>query len=221
VISARVRDLSSLTAGAVVSTWGSWTSSTGTQPTYVLGTDGTYEVAFDRTLGQFLDAGTRTFNIGTNEGFTIALQFKFTGTAQTNERLFEVGIPDVNANNALGIATNQLSALRILVGVPGAGFVINLISATLIPRNTWTVVAFRYRRVVGTGYCQYFLNNVLDTEQNIGASTIPNRVASLTYVGRSTWSTSYNFTGSMRFAAMWDRALSDNELTGLYTSLTA
>jgi hypothetical protein len=91
------------------------------------------------------------------------------------------------------------------------------------PQNTWGVVAVRYRRVDGIGYVGVYRNDEilnLGPGINIGATTFDNRTDTMTYLGRATYTTSLYFNGSMRFAAMWDRALSDAELTGLYTSLT-
>jgi hypothetical protein len=224
VISARVRDLATLTAGAAVSTWGSWTSASPNQPTYQLGTDSKYEVAFDRTLGQYMDGGSRTFNFGTNEGFTFVTHFKFTGTANTNEAIFASGpvITGNSGSNSIQIFRGT-NGLRILAQDNTGTFIINLsnTSARPIAQDTWVVAAFRYRRVAGTGYCQILQNNVLDTEQNMGAVTVSNRTNQRTYIGKSYWNETNGFTGSMRFAGMWDRALTDAELTGLYTSLTS
>jgi hypothetical protein len=219
VISARVRDLATLTAGAVVSTWGSWTSASPTQPTYQLGTDSKYEVQFDRTLGQFLDAGTKTFNIGTNAGFTIVTQFKFTGVIETNEPLFSMSNV-VSTSEFLGLRRQVTStALRFSLNIAGSS-IVNF-NMPNIEQDQWYVAAIRYIRIAGVGYVQGFRNGTKGTDLNIGATTIPDRTDTMTYIGKYTYNATNMFTGSMRFAAMWDRALTDNELTGLYTSLTS
>jgi hypothetical protein len=222
VVSARVRDLATLTAGAVVSTWGSWTSSTGTQPTYVLGTDGKYEVAFDRTGPQYMDAGPRTLNIFTNGGFTMVVQFKFTGTGITNEPIFVVGSVLNAFSNQISLLRGPNTSLRVLGG-DGGVYPLNF-NGGAVAQNTWVVVAVRYLRIDGVGYGQTYQNNVKVAEQNIGATTFANRTNAKILLGAdvATAPTSdQEFNGSMRFAGMWDRALTDAELTGLYTSLTS
>ena len=223
VISARVRDLATLTAGAVVSTWGSWTSASPNQPTYQLGTDGKYEVAFDRSLLQFMNAGTRTFNIGTNAGFTIVTHFKFTGAAVSNESLFSMSTA-TSSGDFLGLRRYGLAQnARFTINV-GSTTIVNIGSAASISQfgaDVWAVVAVRYLRIAGVGYVQLLVNNVKTSEQNIGAVTLANRTDTMTYLGKSTYTTGEGFNGSMRFAGMWDRALTDAELTGLYTSLTS
>jgi hypothetical protein len=216
IISARVRDLSVLAANAVVSTWGSWTASAGTQPTYITGTDGKYEVAFSGALTQYLDAGPRVCNFATNEGFTIVLYFKFTST-DGNQVLFNceqggalirirrAGFTDPRIYFQGGNPSNTWTGSY----TGGPWF-----TGTVWQTNVWNVAVYRYRRVNGTGFLQYIHNNVLNAELNMGASAFENAAYTTPRLGSST------FTGSMRFAAMWDRALSDAELTGLYTSLT-
>jgi hypothetical protein len=203
--------------GAVVATWGAWTSTSPTQPTYVLGTDSKYEVAFDRSLNQFMHAGSRTFNIGTNEGFTMAVHFKFTGTALASEVILEVGD---NFATRLGLLRySNTTGLRVLASDGGA-YIINM-SGGNVPQNTWCVAAARYLRLENVGYAQLFVNNTKVAEQNLGATTLANRTNAKTYLGQAVGGAGYEFNGSMRFAAMWDRALSDAELTALYSSLTA
>jgi hypothetical protein len=217
VISARVRDLSSVANGAVVATWGAWTSISPTQPTYALGTDSKYEVAFDRSLGQFMDSGTRTFNIGTNEGFTMAVHFKFTGTALVSEVILEVGD---NFATRLGLLRyGNTTGLRVLAG-DGVGGLISFNGGS-VAQDTWCVAVMRYLRIDNVGYAQLFINNIKVVERNLGATALANRTHAKTYLGQAVGGTGYEFNGSIRFAAMWDRALSDTELSSLYTSLTA
>lgn len=222
IIAARVRDLSSLTNDAVVATWGSWTSASPTQPTYVAaGVDGKPEIAFDRSLPHYMTAGTRTFACGTNEGFTIVIHFKFTGTLLGSERLIEIGPTNGTSQSPKSIRlfrSGTTSRLRC-TDLTSSSSRFDITSTVDAITDVWTVVAVRYRRAAGVGYCEMFFNNTQVAVENMGASLVPDRTDTLTYLGRSTWNDTSNFNGSMRFAGMWDRALSDAELTGLYTSL--
>jgi Concanavalin A-like lectin/glucanases superfamily len=217
-VSARVRDLSTLAAGAVVSTWGSWAATS--QPVYALGADATYEVQFDRSVPHYMDSGTATYNIFTNAGFTMVVFFKFTGTAVTNEPILVNGTVLNAYSNQLSLIRGPVQSLRVLAG-DGGLYHLNFSGGT-VPQDTWVVAAVRYLRVDGVGYGQLFINNVKVAEQNIGATTFANRT-SKTYLGADVATpptADQEFHGSMRFAAMWDRALSDQELTALHTSLT-
>jgi hypothetical protein len=210
VISARVRDLSALANGAVVSAWGSWTSASPNQPTYALGTDGTYEVQFDRTLGHFMNAGSRALNVRTNGGFTIVLYMNnSTASPASSEHILSIGgTAGINTINIIRAASN----LRIL----DPSYFQFYSTGNLSGGNKWVVAAYRY---TNNGFCDLFINNVLNTSQAV--PDMPDRTLTQVYIGKATYSELYAWSGSLRFAGIWDRALSDNELTGLYTSLTA
>lgn len=219
VVTARIRDLSALAGGAAVSTWGSWSQATaGNQPVYALGTDSKYEVAFDPDLGHFLDAGTRTFNVSTNQGFTMAVQFKFTGAVITSGSVFTIGSGS-DATQMIRLLRNGSAASLRVLGGDGGSFTLSMTGGS-VPQDTWVVAVVRYLNVGGTYYLQMYVNNTKVVETTV-TTPLLNRTNTMTYLGRVPGASTSDFRGSMRFAAMWDRPLSDAELTSLYTSLTA
>ena len=65
----------------------------GTLPTYnpTGGPNGKGHVSFNRASYQYLDGGSRTFNINTNGGFTMIIVFRLTGTPILSEVILNMG----------------------------------------------------------------------------------------------------------------------------------
>jgi hypothetical protein len=86
----------------------------GTIPTYNAagGPNGKGHVSFDRTKSQYLDAGSRTFNIATNGGLTIVAVVRFTSTIGKYERILDMGNGEWS-NNLLMTREDTTTNLRV------------------------------------------------------------------------------------------------------------
>ena len=121
----------------------------GTVPTYNAagGPNGKGHVSFDRTKSQYLDAGSRTFNLASNSGLTMVLVMRFTGSISTWERVLELGILNNFGTNSMLIArTGSGTSLKIEVfnGV-GGNRILNVETAqNVIVQNSWLTVVVQY-----------------------------------------------------------------------------
>jgi len=176
-------------------------------------------VSFERT--QFLDAGARTLSIGTNGGFTCVVSMRFTGATAdslTNfERLFGFGnsgtsVFRVEAGRWYTPNTNLFFSIA-----DASGTETQLTTATApVTPNEWGVFAFRY--IASSATMQILKSNaVIATLSSVPAFT--DRTVPVSYVANGPLSARL-LSGDMRAMYIYDRALSDAEMTALYTSLT-
>ena len=120
----------------------------GTMPTFIAagGPNGKGHFSFDRTKSQYLDAGSRTFNIASNGGLTIVLVMRFTGSISAWERVLELGIQGQFGTNSMLVA-RQSSSTSLLVDIfngVGNNRVLSVATAALIVQNSWLTVVVQY-----------------------------------------------------------------------------
>jgi hypothetical protein len=179
-------------------------------PTYVRlgGPNGNGHVTFDRTKLQFLNAGQRTLNIGTNGGITFVAVMRFTGTPGKNERIFEFG--SVTGLPIFGFGrkeeTNKLS-FTASNGISSVLLDLDLDAG--LSQDTWITVTLSYCGGVfcPTGAAQKVRWRFSCMKPDIGfvsaegisevQSPLADRSVSDTYLGRGLNSPSSYFNGDI------------------------
>jgi hypothetical protein len=182
-----------------------------TRPTYVTTDpiDGKPAIAFDRTAVQHLRGPPVTLNCETNGGLTIVLMFKFSGAIGTYE--IPLWLSNVGYNDRIDIErSSTASAVAFLVS--NGSTLVTTTGSIPVAQNVWTLLAFRYIQIAGTWTLQVFKNGE-QLANGISSAQIPitNRSMNDVIIGRR--NTGENvFNGSIRYAGVWDRPLSDAEL---------
>ena len=192
-----------------IATWGSFSQATGAnQPVFI--NPSLNHVSFLRTTNQFMSAPSTTFNISTNGGFTAVARVRFTGTAGTNERIFDfaVGAGD-NTMFACRIGTTTAIQFTINNGnVPATEITVSS-SVGAIVLNDWALFTFRYTKSTNT--MQIYKDGSLLASINT-APAFANRTLGLNYIGRPNWlSDSYSNIDIMGLV-VYDRSLTDAEI---------
>jgi hypothetical protein len=165
-------------------------------------------VFFNRTNTTFLNAGSQTLNISTNGGFTMMALVKFTGNAASWERIFDFGNGSGVDNIFLGRQSNTQN-FRFEMFNPSTST--NDTTSNPIVQDVWNVYACRY---IKSSKLQVYKNNVLEREITVTTDHV-NRTLANTYIGRSNWADEY-LNAHMSKLFVYDRALSDSDMTQLY-----
>jgi len=197
-----------------VSAWGttrSFTQATeANKPTYFATggyNNGPY-VFFNRTNSAYLNAGSQTMNMSTNGGFTAVCLIKFTGALDYWERIFDFG-NGPNSNNLILARHSNTFNYNFSMYDPRIELV--TWNENPIVQEVWNVVTVRY---IPNSKFQIFKNNVVISEVAI-STNYTNRTFANTFIGRSNWSDPY-LNAQMSKLFIYDRALSDSEMTNLY-----
>ena len=203
-----------LTSSAAVPSWGGFAQATpGNRPVYVAtgGLNNTGYVSFTGASSQFLDAGPRRLNIATNGGFTAVVHMRF-NAGNAYERLFAFGSAGTDTNSVQVMRWTNPSNINFRMG---NNFQVTTTTQPIV-NGEWAVYAFRYSAATGT--MQVFKNNVsIATITSVpahGDIFLP-----FSMIGWGPYASLY-LTGDIRSFRVWDRALSDTELTAQYTGLT-
>ena len=161
----------------------------GTIPTYnaVGGPNGKGHVSFNRANSQYLDAGSRTFNIATNGGFTIVAVVRFTGSSGAHERILDMGSGPDNNNLFLAREATTPNLLVDMRNGQGGDGVAHTVSTGAITQNLWLTVVVSY--LTSTRICSLTVNGVLSS--TTGSITLTDRTVSLSWMGRSHWADSF------------------------------
>lgn len=184
----------SLSPGSLVTSWNGFTgynspvinagiSGTGvhfTIPPYVSLTNN--NVSASLSTGQYLDAGSKTFNINTNGGFTTVWYGAFMGSANENERIFDFGN---------GQGSDNILAFRVGSGTSMSLFMFNgstdysIITGTgVITQNEWAVWTFRY---TASSRLMEILKNGVSLVTGTAGAAIADKTLTKTWIGRSNW----------------------------------
>lgn len=182
------------------------------RPTYVARDpiDAQAAIAFDRTATQHLVGSPVTLNCTTNGGLTMVIMFKFSGTPTSYE--IPLWLSNAGYDDRINIERNILASSINIFGTNGDTYIF---AATIpVPQDTWTLLAFRHRLIGGQWTLEVFKNGVqLNNGVPYTNTSLTNRTMNNVVVGKSSASASnYVFTGSIRYAGVWDRPLSDAEL---------
>jgi hypothetical protein len=201
----------SLSPGSPVTSWNGVTglnspvinagiSGTGnflTIPPYVSLTNN--NVSASLSTGQYLNAGSKTFNINTNGGFTAIWYGAFTGSANNYERIFDFG--SGTSNNVF--VMREATSSRIVFYLNNESTAYSVLSGNgMITQNEWAVWTFRY--TASSRLMEIIKNGILYSTGTAGAA-ITDRTLSNTWIGRSNWTadaySSINMAGLYVYAS--------------------
>ena len=199
----------SLSPGSLVTSWNGFTGynspviNAGTYnngtifniPPYVSLTNN--NVSASLSTGKYFDAGSKTFNINTNGGFTAIWCGAFTGSANDHERIFDFG--SGTSNNILATRQSTTTNMYFLLNNGGTSYSINC--PNIIVQNEWAVWTFRY--TASSRYMEIIKNGILYATGTAGAA-ITDRTLTNTWIGRSNWTSdaysSINMSGLYVYA---------------------
>ncbi len=179
----------SLSPGSLVTSWNGFTgynspvinagiSGTGvhfTIPPYVSLTNN--NVSASLSTGQYLDAGSKTFNINTNGGFTAVWYGAFIGSA--NSRIFDFGNGQGSDNL---IAFNSGTTILFFLFNGATDYSINC--PNIIVQNEWAVWTFRY---TASSRLMEILKNGVSLVTGTAGAAIADKTLTKTWIGRSNW----------------------------------
>lgn len=183
-------------------------SYTGTAPTF-----GTNFVTFTSASSQFINWGTRTFNLGTN-GFSAKLKIAWTGYNNW-ARVFDFngganGVTDM----FLTIPGTGSSPLRFMYKENGAEQITDYNVA--IALNTVYNISVVYNPTVGsTGRVQIWINGSVVVTNTGMTYKGTDKSYTYTYVGKSSYADAY-LGAQIYFLNVYDRALTDAEAAATY-----
>jgi hypothetical protein len=196
---------------SLVSNWNGYTSMTN-QPKYFksggLRNDTGY-INFNRN-GQHLDGGSKTLNIATNGGFTSICLVQFAGTPGYFERVYSFGQhllcrDDTSSRIMFNLSNNENYNFVVSISSPNGTIV----------QGEWALFACRYRS--SDNYCEIRKNGILLTSGN-GGSVI-DRTVSYSRIGTEYIGSHEDFSGNIAGIYIYDRYVSDTELSALSNAL--
>ena len=171
-------------------------------------------VSFSRTNSQHLYTASNkstTFNIATNGGFTAVGLVRFTGTAGSNERIFDFAAGAGN-NTMFACRVGTTTSIQFTINngnVPESEITVSSPVGAIV-LNEWTLFAFRYTKA--TNRMEIYKNGSSLASKN-DAPAFADRALSLNYIGKPNWtSDSYTNMDLVGFL-VYDRSLSDAEIT--------
>jgi hypothetical protein len=173
-------------------------------------------VSFTQANSHFVNGGRKSLQIATNGGFTCIVLARFTGTATSYERLIDFSTGA--GNDSVMISRNSTNAEFEFAIYSGTNLSFALTGGK-INQNVWRVYAFRYTH--SSKKREIIVNNVSITDNSNALTTdVTNRTVTQSYIGRnfSGTSTQY-FNGDIGALYVYDRALSDTELTTMHEFL--
>ena len=163
-------------------------------------------VTFDRALMQSLDGRAHTFNIATNLGFTAVAVVRFSGTAASNERIFDFGSA---ANNNNIILQRQAATNFLRFSIFNAGTTTcALVSAAVLPQDTWVTVVAIY--TASNRFMELRIGGV-SAPPTACAVAAGNRIVDNTNVGKDVATANY-LTGSVAGLYAVDAVLPEAEI---------
>ena len=205
-------DTSSVTlSGTEVSSWGSpiaFVGTAGTRPDYSAADN---VVRFTRANADYLNAGTQSFPISTNGGFTAVVMARFSGTVGSWERIFDFSTPSTGADGIFLNRYQSTSTLNFVI-TNGTTSIINLQVAGAIVQNELAVIVVRYRK--SDNSAQIYKNNELIASVT-GLAAVTDRTVTSTYIGRSYSASDAYFNGDVRGLYVYNYALTDTEIQNI------
>jgi hypothetical protein len=214
--------LSAFTSGNTISSWGSGTYAatafnspvyTGlsgynnsiTQPGYV---------TVSSTSSQYLDFGSKTFNVATNGGFTAICYIKF-NSFSAGARIFDFGNGSPSDNILVGtFSTSGDLYFHLYNGTTAYQSTSNTFFAT----TGWNLLAFRY--TYSSNLVEFIKNGqVINTNTITGANITNKSWTGGNWLGRSHWADPYANWSMAGFYAI-DSSLNDAQLSAVCNHLT-
>jgi hypothetical protein len=198
--------------------WGDFSqvTSLSARPTYNIGISNTQGAGgvsnnegfmdFSSANSQHMSAGSRTFNIDTNGGFTAIACVKMK-TNQNWQRVFDIGSGQTNNNILIGLRTSSIT-----VDFYNGASVISSVSSNFVPsNNTWFTVMCRYNK---TGLVtELWVNGVRFA--GVASVALTNRTLSNTYIGRSNWGSDPYLNACMSGIYIFDKYLTNTECNAI------
>lgn len=169
-------------------------------------------VTFNRASSQFIDAGSRTFNMATN-GFTVTAVVMFTGIAGSFERIIDFGNGQLN-NNIL-FARSSTSNLVYIQYLSGA----TALSSVHVGCEQNTLYVFT-GTISSAGVLTLYTNG--SQTATVTASPAPtSRTVTTTYIGRSQWTGDAYSSMNLYFLAAYDATFTPTQVLNQYNALSA
>ena len=198
VIALDTQMLANMSPGALVTSWSDFTgynspvlnattyntTSNYIIPPYVSLTNN--GISANLTTGQYLDAGTKSFAINTNGGFTAIWYGAFTGAVNAHERIFDFGNGQ-NSDNLIALRPSTGTTMAFYMQNGGTQYFVVSGSGVII-QNEWAVWTFRY--TASTRFMEILKNGVSLVTGTAGAA-ITDKTLTRTWIGRSQWTADY------------------------------
>ena len=219
----------SLSPGSLVTSWNGFTgynspvlnaatyNSTGDIPPYVSIVNGATLVS--ATTGQYLDAGSKTFNINTNGGFTAVWFGAFTNTTAINahERIFDFGNGQA-IDNILASRGGTGTTMNFYMLNGDTPYPISTESGAIV-QNEYAVWTFRY---TASSRLMEILKNGVSLVTGTAGAAIINRTLTNTWIGRGQWTantTDYYSNINTVGLYVYDSYLSDTRVASVSNHL--
>jgi len=207
--------LGSVTTGTPLRTWN--TATAFNSPVYYIsgGNQDFPYVNFTRGSSQYLNAGSTTFNINSNGGFTAVAFVKFVNIGSTGlaQRLFDFG--NGQSNNNIVVHLNEgadKSVSFYIFEANGSNGVVSSPNNTIV-EGEWAVWAFTY--TASTKVAQIYKNGSLLASSSAFTTTPANRTLTNSYIGWSNWSGENTTNMHLAGLYMYDRNLSLAEMAAI------
>ena len=214
----------SLSPGSLVTSWNGFTGynspviNAGTYnngsifniPPYVSLTNN--NVSSSLSTGQYLNAGSKTFNINTNGGFTAIWCGAFTGSANDHERIFDFG--SGTSNNILAMRGSTTTNMYFLLNNGGTSY--SIYAGNIITQNEWAVWTFRY--TASSRLMEIIKNGTTSVTGTAGAA-ITDRTLTNTWIGRSNWTSDAYSSINMSGLYIYDKFLTDANVASISNHL--
>lgn len=218
VVAFDARNLIGATVGNSISQLNNFVQNTvGNMPTY--STSSSFKdipyMSFNRSSSQHFNGGSKTLNIATNGGFTALALVRFTGSVGSSERIFDFGIGQ-NNTNALFARNGTTGNVRFALLNSSTTYLLDSTTSPVV-QNEWAVYGCRYNG--STRLAEIFKNGVQIASTTFGAA-ITDRTATTSYIGRSLWAADAYTNADIGFLYMYDKYLSDADLSTLYNTVT-
>jgi len=168
---------------------------------------------FDRAASQFLDLGSRVFNIASNGGFTGVALLKFTGTPGENERIFDFGNGQ-DSDNILITRNGVTAALGFSIRNGNVDCIVWTLNS-LAPQDTWLAIVVTYTSANKT--LEIRIGDIVNTIVCPIART--DRVVTKTYVGRSNWASHAYLNASIAGLYAIDSLLSKSQIAEIHNTM--
>lgn len=202
-----------------VSSWNGFTSygSNSTLPTYSLngGINGGSYVTLNKANGQYFNGGTKTLNICENEGFTLFCLAKF-NSREGWERIVSFGNGTNNENILLGQQGNNA---QIFFQITDGTKNVKYVTSQNLGLDNWNVYGCRYNNNSYSRTGEIRINNVVNSSVYDNTSDglqFQNITTTASYIGKSSGTADLIFDGSIGGVYVFDRYLSDFEMTSMY-----
>lgn len=166
---------------------------------------------------QFLNMGSRTFNLGT-VGYSMTATFRFTGSAGASERLIDLGNAQAN-NNIIVSRWGTFSRLSLEI-YNSATYVFGFSPIFIINQNTIYSIAVIYNPAIGTNGTMYFYMNGKLQETFTGSAKPTDRTVTGCLIGKSWWSADGALNGDIYSLNVYNRVISEAEVGAAYAAST-